>query len=162
MSIWGELVKGFTEGVITVAAYQSQVSERGRIDRLCRELNWSVDERSGSVIHLHFNSPVGVRKVRITSGDEALVTFSAYSLVVMAPENIPTEVLGYLLRRNLDDCGIGMWGLYVDDEERVTFHIMYDALGDGLDPPTLKFICESLLAEVTDFESKMRQAKLLR
>ena len=37
--------------------------EKGRIDRLCRQLGWSVNERDGESIRLHFNDPlIGMRR----------------------------------------------------------------------------------------------------
>src|SRR5205085_2689978 len=46
--------------------------------------------------------------------------------------------------------GIGMWGTYVDEKSDVTFHVMYQALGEALDAPTFKFICQSLSSEAAD------------
>jgi hypothetical protein len=167
MSVWRDIFEGFTEGVLTAAAYQQAYGngacDRGRIDRVCRELGWSVDEREGNVIQLHFNDPIyGIRKVRIADGDDCLVTFSTYSFAVIPAGNIPIEVLAYLLCRNLSGSGMGMWGMHVDAGDNVMFTIVYQALGDGIDAPTLKYICQSLGSEAADFDGKLREAKLLR
>lgn len=171
MSIWRDIVKGFTDGFLTTAAHQVRalqhrngvVHAHGRIDRLCRELGWSVDEREGSVIHFHFNDPAGgIRKVRIADGDDCVVTFSAHSFAFIPPKNVTGEMLAYLLRRNISGSGLGMWGMYVDERNTVSFHLVYQALGEGLDAEALKYICQSLAIEATDFDGKMRQEGLLR
>jgi hypothetical protein len=163
------MFEGFTEGVLTAAAVQAEVAfsgigcEGGRIGRLCRDLGWSVDECDGNVIRLHFKSTAGcLRKVEIANGDDELVTFSTYSFAVLPACTVPGDVLAYLLRRNCGGSGIGTWGMTVDDADDVVFHLTYLALGDGLDPPTLKFVCESLCAEAAVLDHKMREAKLLR
>src|SRR5262249_3245704 len=113
MSAWRALFEGFTDGVLSVAAYQVQAlphssgagTARGRTDalgRLCRERGWSVNEREGIVIQLHFNNPAGgIRKVRIAGGDDCVVTFSAHSFGVIPAQKVPAQVLAYLLRRNI-------------------------------------------------------------
>lgn len=171
MSIWREIADGFTDGFLTAAARQVRalphrngiVHAHGRIDRLCRELGWPLDEREGNVIHLHFNDPAGgIRKVRIADGDDCVVTFSAWSLAFVSPKNITGEMLAYLLRRNICGSGLGMWGMYVDEGKTVSFHLVYQALGEGLDAESLKYICQSLAIEAADFDGKMRQEGLLR
>ncbi len=136
----------------------------GRIERLCRELGWTVDEQEGNVIRLHFNSSDGeMRKVRITNGDNSLVGFFVPSGAVLSGDRVPPDLMGYLLHRNLNDGGIGMWGMMVneDEDENVTFINYYMALGDGLDAEALKYICESLTNEAADFDGKLRKAGLL-
>jgi hypothetical protein len=170
MSVWRELVEGFTEGFFTAAAHQARalpyrngaVQAPGRIDRLCRELGWTVDEREGSVIQLHFNDPAGgIRKVRIADGDHCVVTFSAHSLAFISPKKVTGELLAYLLHRNIKGSGLGMWGTYIFEQKTVSFHLVYQALGDGLDAEALKYICQSLVVEAVDFDGKMRQEGLL-
>lgn len=165
MSIMRDFFDGFVEGIVTGAAKHAmngRSGERGRIERLCYELGWPVDEQEGNVIRLHFNGSDGeVRKVRISGGDKSLVGFSAHSDAVLSADPIPPDILGYLLRRNLDDSGMGMWGIMVDDDDDVTFLIYYMALGDGLNAEALKYICESLSSEASDFDDKLRRAGLL-
>src|SRR5690348_15613114 len=110
MSLWRDFFEGVTEGVITVVS-QRRFSSNGqsyvRIDRLCRDLGWPVDERNGNVMHLHFgNSPV--RKVCIVEGDD-LITFSAHAFPAIPPQNVSGEIMAYLLRRNLGESGMGNW-----------------------------------------------------
>jgi hypothetical protein len=171
MSVWHDLVQGFTNGFLAAAARQGQAvpyrngagPARGRIDQLCRELGWSVDEREGSVVHLHFNDPAhGIRKVRIADGDDCVVTFSAHSFAVIPPRKVTGEMLAYLLRRNISGSGLGMWGMYVDERHNVWFNLLYQALGDGLDAEAFKYICQSLATEAADFDGKMREEGLLK
>ena len=170
MSIWRAVFEGFTDGVRTAAAYRVQAlpqrnrPSQGRFDRLCRELGWPVDEREadGAAL-LHFsNRDGGVRKVRIADGDDVIVTFSAHSRATVPAGKVTGEVLAYLLCRNIKGSGLGMWGIYPDEHDNITFHLVYQALGGGLDAPTLKYICESLVGEIVDFDGKMREAGLLR
>jgi hypothetical protein len=146
--LFGGVVDGLVNGAANhrrAAPTNGSASDHGRIERLCRELGWPVDEREGNVIRLHFNASDGeTRKVRISGG-----------------ESVPADLLAYLLRRNLDDGGLGMWGIMVNDDDDVTFLNYYMALGDGLDAEALKYICESLTSEAADFDDKLRQAGLL-
>jgi Putative bacterial sensory transduction regulator len=161
---FGGVVDGLVNGAANMRAAPSNgsASDHRRIERLCRELGWPVDEREGNVIRLHFNSSDGeVRKVRITGGDKSLVSFFVASDAVLPADRVPADLLGYLLRRNVGDSGIGMWGIMVDDDDDVTFLNYYMALGDGLDAEALKYICESLTSEAADFDDKLRQAGLL-
>jgi hypothetical protein len=165
MSMMRDFFGGFVEGIVSGAAKHARngrSSDDGRIERLLHELGWSLDERDGNAIKLHFNSSDGdVRKVRISNGDKTIVGFSAHSDAILTADRVPADLLAYLLRRNLDDSGIGTWGISVDDEEEATFHLCYMALGDGLDAQALKFICESLSNEAADFDNKLHQAGLL-
>jgi hypothetical protein len=165
MSFIRDFFGGFAERIVNGAANRAlngRGGDRGRIERLCHELGWSVDERDGNAIRLHFNGPDGERrKVRISSGDKSIVGFYAHSDAVLPVHSVPPDLLAYLLRRNLDDSGIGMWGIIVHDDDDVTFHLCYMALGDGLDAEALKYICESLIGEAADFDAKLRQAGLL-
>ena len=84
MSFLKDIVKGFANGLQDGARTPAPPGrqERGRIDGLCRALGWSVDERDGDTVKLHFNDPLaGVRKVYIDKGDEPLVLFNVFSVV---------------------------------------------------------------------------------
>jgi hypothetical protein len=170
MSIWRAVLEGFTDEVLTAAASrvqalpQSNRPSQGRFDRLCRELGWAVDEReAGGAALLHFNNRSGgVRKVRIADGDDVIVTFSAHGDAAIPARKVTGEVLAYLLCRNIKGSGLGKWGICPDEHGNITFHLVYQALGGGLDAPTLKYICESLVGEAVDFDGKLRAAGLLR
>lgn len=163
--IWGEFVDGIVNGGVNhreAAPAGGRAGGHGRIERLCRELGWAVDEREGNVIRLHLSSADGeMRKVRITRGDESLVGFFVPSEAVLPARRVPPKLMAYLLSRNLEDSGIGMWGINVDDDDDATFVIYYMALGDGLTAQTLEYICESLAAEAAHVDDKLRRAGLL-
>lgn len=166
MSMMGDFFGGFVEGLVSGAAnpirnVPGNGRRRGRIESLAQELGWSVDERDGSAVKLHFRAADGeVRKVRISNGDEAVVGFYAHSNAVLPARDVSPRLLVHLLECNLGDC-IGMWGIAVDDENDVTFHLCYMALGDGLDAATLQYICESLSSEASALDDKLRAAGLL-
>ena len=165
MGFMRDFFGGFIEGIVGAPAARAgsgNGSQRGRIERLCHELGWSVDEREGNSIGLYFNSSDGeMRKVRISNGGKSIVGFYAHSDVILPAHRVPPNLPGYLLRRNLEDSGIGMWGISVDDDDEVTFHLCYMALGEGLNAETLKYICESLANEAADFDGKLRDAGLI-
>jgi hypothetical protein len=135
---------------------------RGRIERLCRQLKWEVDERDGDAIILHFDHrEVGRRSVRILGGDEDLVLFAAYSHAFPPADRVPHEVLGYLLGQT-KQASVGGWCADVDKDGDAIFCLLYRALGDGLNhPASLKFICEGMIRQVIAFDAKMRAAGLL-
>jgi hypothetical protein len=159
MGSWTDMISDFAEGFVD--SYRSV----GRIERLCRELGWSVDEREGNKIRLHFNiAGGGIRKISIVNGDECLITFLAHSSAVFAADDISPKLLAYMLCRNLEGGEIGAWGINIDRNTRslCSFHVIYRALGDGLNAAALQYICKSLCEETGDFEDKLRQAGLLR
>jgi hypothetical protein len=170
MSMWREIFEGFTDGFLTAAAHQlrslphtnGNAHAHGRIDRLCRELGWTVDERDGRTVRLHFSGRNGgTRKVSVVDGDETIVTFVSHSDAVIPAARVAPDVMAYLLRRNLNESGIGNWAMHVDDEDKVMFALIYQPLGGGIDAQAFKYICESLVNEVADFDGKMRSARLL-
>jgi hypothetical protein len=135
--------------------------ERGRIERLCRELGWGVDGREGGAILLRFNhAELGPRDVRVMSGDECLALFLVYSHALPPADNVTEEVVGYLLHQNVT-AAPGCWFADVLQDGRAIFGLRYDALGAALDPPTLKFICEKMVAEVLSFDAWMKAEGLL-
>lgn len=168
MSLWNAFVDGLAAGVSAAARIQEPHGssgtggrERGRIDRLCRSLGWTVDERNGDTVSLHFDHPeLGRRSVRIVGGDDRLVLFAVYSHAFPPADRVPSAVLGYLLGRS-GTASVGGWGAEVDADGDVVFRLNYRALGDGLDAATLRFVCESMIPEVIAFDRKMQAAGLL-
>ena len=155
---------GFFSDVVNSFVGAANGASGGRIHRLCRELGWCVDEVEGDRIQLHFNDSQalgGIRKVAIFHGDASLVTFRCLShAIIPRGQDVPDEVLGYLLMRNCERA-IGGWALSVRDRS-AAFPLDYTALGDALDAPALKFICDELVREVSAFDARMRAAGLLR
>ncbi len=162
--IWQELIQGFTSGFVEGAANYMASSERaverGRIERLCAELGWDVDECDGKSIRLHFKDPLfGIRKVCINDGDGPVVILAAYSYAIVAASAVPKNLPPSLLMRNAE-LALGAWEAFVDDD-KVFFRVAYCALGNGLDARTFKFICEKLSAEAGAIDQKMQAAGLL-
>ncbi len=135
--------------------------ERVRVERLCRENGWSVDERDGDDCCLYFNSSFAdVRRVRIARGDQALVIISVMSFALLPAQNVPPEVLGYMLERNAEIV-LGGWRMVVTDEGQLAFMVTYVAMGLGLNAGLFKHICETLNHEAHEFDVKMQRAGLL-
>src|SRR5438046_564567 len=98
---------------------------RDRIEGLCRQLHWAVDERQEDQILLHFNHPqLGTRKVVIFHGDADLVTFAVFSGAYLPARSVPTEVLGHLPTRN-KAVSIGGWHVSVGDNGTAFFIVLY-------------------------------------
>jgi hypothetical protein len=136
--------------------------ETGRIDHLCRQLGWRVDEREGKSIRLYFNDPLAkCRKVYIDMGKNQRVWFMVYSFARLPMQRIPVQVLGHLLRQN-SDLGLGAWQVQVDDHHETAFALQYAALGEGLTAAVFKHVCESMIREAITFDGKMLSAGLLK
>jgi len=165
MTFW-DAVDAFAGGVIRGAAiYQAEADrqgaeEHGRIERLCRELNWTVDGRDGETLILKFNhKELGSRDVRIRHGDDILVELMAMSHAFPKAEQVPEQVLGHLLSDESTQ-SIAGWTVMVGVEERAIFALRYAALGAGLDAPTLKYLCETMIDDVCRFDLRMKDAGL--
>ena len=52
--------------------------------------------------------------------------------------------------------------MYVNEERKVFFYLMYQALGESLEPVGFKAICESLVREGADFDAKLHKDGLIR
>jgi hypothetical protein len=160
----GEFTKGFLEGASEIAlakVFERAGNERGRIERLCHQLGWGVDERMDDTIILHFDHPTGERRqVFIDNGDDELVSFVGYSEASMPADNVPTEVTGYMVRQNAS-MAIGAWQVFVKKDGHAIFYVGYQALGAGLTAEALKYICESLVGETAVFDARMQEAGLL-
>ena len=143
------------------AAQRGNAKVRGRIERLCRELGWTVDGREDGMLRLDFHhGELGTRSVRVLGGDDGLATLIAYSGALPPPANVPEEVLGYLLNRNVT-ANFGGWFADVTADGKAIFGVLYRILGDGTQAQGLKFICESMVGEVCAFDLTMKAAGLL-
>lgn len=164
-----DIFEGMARGIFGAAADRFNGAscnghgrDRGRIERYCRELGWSVDEREGNMIKLHFKDEmIGIRKVVIHGGDNAFVGFVVVSHAILPKENVPPEVAGYLLLRNAQ-ITFGKWQLMITDEDEAVFVLQYDALGQGLSAPVMQHICKNMIPEVAEFDRRMQRAGLLR
>lgn len=158
MGIFSEIAAGFVDGLCGNGAQQQ---ESGRIERLCAQLGWAIDERDRQKIVLHFKDPlVGIRKVYISHGNEPLVLFAVYSMAILPADSVPPEISSHLLMQSAE-LAVGGWQASVTDEGEVLFCIRYVASGVGLTPPLFKFICEKMIRGAGEFDAKMQQAGLL-
>ena len=150
---------GFIEGLVNGFV---QAVGGGRIERLCSELGWSIDERDGDQITLRFKDKItGTRDVMIGAGDDSLVLFMVFSTAVMPRDEVPDELVGYLLNRNTE-LGLGAWQASIDKKGNAFLGIKYAALGNGLTAGALKYICQTMVEEATEFDGRMKRAGLLR
>lgn len=150
----------FADAMVGIAKAVNAMNGRGRIERLCRELGWPVDERDNERIKLYFKDPVtGRRPVFIRNGDGPLVRFSAQSVTEIPCAEFPEQILGHLLLQNTGRC-IAKWQ-FMNVDGVAALGVCYVALGDGLTPAALKAICEELIDEVSDFDGRMKKAGLL-
>lgn len=149
---------GFIEGFVNGFA---QAVAGGRIDRLCSELGWGIDERKGKMLGLAFNCPVmGKRMIYIANGDEPLVLFAAYSSAVFDSRRVPDIPTNFALVQN-EDAKMAKWEVTLVNDE-LYFRLTYTALGDGLTAAAVKFICNDMLGTAADFDAKMKQEGYLR
>jgi hypothetical protein len=138
-----------------------QVQAPGRIERLCQELGWSIDERNSEGVALYFNdSVIGVRKVLVTEGAK-LMLISTFSGAVVPGARVPIEVMGYLLTRNTQLAAAAWQASIMDNCGDVKFALAYCALVEGIDTAAFKVICEAMVREAHEFDVKMRAAGLL-
>ncbi|HYT88177.1 MAG TPA: YbjN domain-containing protein [Gemmataceae bacterium] len=163
MSFFQDFIEGIARGVSSALTDNRAFpgnSESGRIERLCRELGWAVDERVGEAIRLHFKDTHGsTRLVSIGDGDGDLVLFIASSLVSF--RDPPDELMGYVLARSAQT-PFGGWTVTDADNGTVVFVFLYRALGGGLTAPALRSICEAMVGETAEFDAKLRGAGFLR
>lgn len=166
MGLFNEVVKGFVNGFVAGVTDNGSVSQSPRglaaIERLCRELGWSVDERVGDHgIVLHFRDPlVNIRKVLVTGG-ESVASISTFSAATLSSSQVPQEVLGYLLLRN-NELTTAAWRVSASDDGNAVFALAYCALIGGMNAATFKYICETQVKEANAFDTKMQAAGLLR
>ena len=163
MGLLSSMIEGFTNGYAQARGSRgSSGEEPGRIDRLCRELGWSIDEREGETVKLFFKDPlVGRRIVMIHSGDDVLVLFVVYSHAFVPAEKVPNSVAWHLLGRN-NVVAMGKWSADEAKDGDAVFALTYTALGEGLTAAALKYICQKMLGEAGEFDQKMQAAGMLR
>ena len=160
-TIW-DLVEGFTSGVASAAAerFSGNVA-MSIVERCCNELGWEIDERrSAREISLNFNDPITtIRQVNVFVGERGMSTsFRAASIVRIPTKQIQLQILGYLLERNVDPF-IGWECITINGN--VSFSVSYLAIAAGLNSDTFKLVCETLVKEVHEFDSRMSQAGLV-
>jgi hypothetical protein len=129
----------------------------------CQQLGWSIDERpTAKEMRLRFNDPlVRRRNVQLGFEDDGLyLAFRVFSAVWMPAKAVPHAALGYLLERN--GKLLVSWEVCIQDDDIVGFALSYFALAVGLRPDVFKSICETMIQEAHEFDSRMYKAGLLR
>lgn len=146
---------GFADAMVGIANAVNAMNGRGRIERLCRELGWSIDGRDGNQLTLNFNCPViGERPVFIREGDKSLVFITAYSFASFDSRRVPDEVMGLALLRS-SESPAGKWEMRLYDG-KAFFVVAYNALGAALDAATFKYICSSMVTIASNFDENMK------
>jgi hypothetical protein len=143
--------------------FQNDDAQTPIVPRLCNELGWQIDEVHGQTIGLHFkdnNAIRGIRKVFIYEG-EGLVSFRTHSHASIPENQIQPEILGHLLLRNYER-GIGAWSVHIDNDGDTLFFQDYSTLKGALTANAMQAICSELVTETSEFDAKLRRARLLR
>lgn len=135
------------------------VASRGRIERLCSELGWSIDEQKGDNFGLAFSGSGGKRMVYIGKGSSALPLFVVNSHASFSMKNVPDEPVYFALSGNSKST-FGKWEPREDDDE-MRFILAYTALGDGLTPELFKEICLDMVRHANIFDQHMQERGLL-
>jgi len=166
MSAFRDLAEGFFTGFVAAAEnfrggrLEYRVDAMGKIEHLCGQLNWTVDEREEHSFILHFRDPlVQIRRVVVVPRGAGVMVGSASATSIPA-EQVRHEILGHLLTRN-SELGNLAWQASITQRGTANFCVRSYAFIEGLEAAMFKEICESLVTEVNLFDSKMRAAGLL-
>lgn len=131
-------------------------SAQGRIQRLCSELGWSIDERNGDNYGLEFSCPAGgKRMVYIGKGSSALPLFVVNSHVAFNTSDVPDEAFYFAFSGNRES-PFGKWEPR-ESEEEMRFILTYVALGDGLTAELFKRICLDMVKHAGIFDENLRK-----
>jgi hypothetical protein len=168
MGLLKDMAEGFANGFLSAtvdglrAGHPQSQFPKGPapIERFCQELGWSVDEREGEVILLHFNDPVvGRRKVVIT-GSDMTMTFRVWSTATISARELPAGIMAHLLVRNWE-LPLCAWHLFDAGNGNAAFALSSNMLVGGMDAGVFKHICETMVKEANAFDVKMKAAGLL-
>jgi hypothetical protein len=164
MNYFKDFVEGVARGVVSGVSERSAVlSASDVVEACCEQLGWSIDERlDANRVCLHFKDPrLGIRKVIVNVGSqEAMVGFAVFSAVSLPPQQVPADVLGYLLERNSEL--LVAWQMFVKEDGDLAFALDYCTFATGLWPDFFKTLCGTMVREVQEFDARMHKAGLLR
>lgn len=119
----------------------------GKLEQFCSKLGWRIDELSGNVIAIPFNTQIGQRHVVAYVGDSGLRGVACMSSEIqISPDQLHEMVPLYFLTRNKHMI-CGAWkveqnGSNIEFEAWDVFHMA------GLDIAMFKSICEAMANEV--------------
>lgn len=148
MSLWDKI----SGGNATEAADPTAV-----IERLCRSLDWKVDERHGHIVRLFFGGEEldGRRTVGVICRPR-MCTFFSVSRSDLQAEKLPGDFPPAVLSHN-SDCTLGAWEMDVDDEDgELTFSCSYRVPPSVLTPEFFKLICHTLVHEAAEFDRELK------
>jgi hypothetical protein len=132
-----------------------------RLERLCAELGWGVDERiDDKTFGLHFNGDrlTPKRVVYVIDGD-GMASFLCKCRAQFSSRTLPDDLLPAMLVRNVD-VTVGAWQASVDSGG-VSLLLRYNALTAGMDAATFQRICTMMLREVAEVEAGLSGKGLL-
>lgn len=139
-------------------ATKSHAASTGLLDRLCRELNWTIDDRHGNVIILNFNgdgiTPQRSLIVGYAEGERTM-HFSYHPSATFSRHSPPMELLAALLVRN-NDATLCSWTA-VSDGNSLSLKLKSGVLASGVDSAGFSLICQFMLKEAAEVESTLRQ-----
>lgn len=149
----------FENGVNQMA---SRLTGQTLVDRVCRRLDWEIDERHDCIYGLYFNGDHLVKRrtvhVAYNEGD-AVMSFFCDSVARFTGDALPDSLLPSLLLRNWE-VTIGAWHAKVEDGE-VRLGLRYTALSQGVDATTFHMICEGMVKQVAEVEHLLHGKGLL-
>ncbi|VTR92883.1 unnamed protein product [Gemmata massiliana] len=160
MSIFSDGLKGFLGGFASAAAETlrhgaATAAGMEAVTRLCEAARIPIHARDDSSVALLFDDPVvGQRQLTITAGGTGkFAAFAVRSAANVSPE---PDVLKYLLGRNTR-LPLGAWQA-TNAPGPCRFALTYCAFIAGMDVSTFEYLCDVLLSEVLDFDTKLRDA----
>lgn len=168
MGLFKEAVEGFTNGFVSAAVERLRSNDGhgvaarglGRVDQLCNELGWAVNERQADGVLLHFkDATVGVRKAVITCG-EKVMTFRVWSAASLLPRLVSGEIMAHLLVRNAE-LTVGSWHAFKDERGNVGFGLVFNHLINGMTAEMFQHICQTMISAGGDLDAKLSALGLL-
>lgn len=140
----------------------ARAAGNGQLRGILATLGWSVDERQGDAIGLHFRGDrvTPQRTVYVYHADGGVaMTFVAATRTEFSEYSLPDDLLPAMLFRN-DQLGLGAWAAK-EVRGSVTLIFQYTALATGVDADNFKLICHAMLKEVAEMESLFARKGLL-
>jgi hypothetical protein len=138
------------------------VTGNSLLDRLCRESGWSIDERSGKGIGLHFKgdhvTPQRTVYVFYEEG-KPIMGFNCFCRAEYSDQNLPSDLMAALLVRN-KSVTAGAWQANIDDGT-LRFSLQHLTLAAGVNAHLFRTFCTLMVEEVAQVEAIMRRKGML-
>jgi hypothetical protein len=164
MSFINDIIDGVANDVISAVADRWTTSTAcGTIEACCQQLGWTIHSRTkDGRMGLRFDDPlVGTRTVMVSIMDRgAFVSFMVISGVTMPVNDVPPQIMGYMLERNVQP--FVLWQVAVGDDGQALFTLNYRVPTPGLQPHVFKLLVQKMTSEALAFDSRMHKAGLLR